>query len=390
MDNNREWTAPDSSGQGPGYGQPSYGQPGYGQPGYPQVPGWSPAPQPGLIPLRPLGFGTLIGVPFQVFRRNPRPTLGAALLLQTGIALLSSTIMGLLLWYFVNRYMSAMSSDQEAILAGGIATGIAVVLLQAAIQLVTASLMQGIISAEVAQATIGRKRTFRQLWQLVAPRFGTLLLWSLLTSVATLLSVGVALSPTILLIVAAVDGNAGFGWGVVAVLLTIALLLGAGVVYAWVSTKLAIVPATIVLEKASLGVAITRSWRLTSGAFWRTFGVIVLFSVIITTAASIITVPLGLVYQLFSAFSMADPSGTQAMTALIIYYIASLVLNLILSAITTVATSACYSLIYIDRRIRAKGLDVDLVRYTEYHASDTDASPLDNPFLPRPTSFGPQ
>jgi hypothetical protein len=57
---------------------PAPQQPGWAPPGPPA--GWTPPPKPGLIPLRPLTFGTLLGASFQVLRRNPRPTFGFSLL----------------------------------------------------------------------------------------------------------------------------------------------------------------------------------------------------------------------------------------------------------------------------------------------------------------------
>ena len=73
-----------------GVGAPQYGErlPGGA------APGWTPPPKPGLIPLRPLAFGTLLGAAFQVMRRNPRPTFGIALLL-------NGLVMLLLLYDFV-------------------------------------------------------------------------------------------------------------------------------------------------------------------------------------------------------------------------------------------------------------------------------------------------
>jgi len=69
-------------GQQGGYGrqqrqQPPYGQyPGYGQ-GY-QPPG----PEPGGIPLRPLGVGEILSGAFTSIRQNPAATLGLSAVLE--------------------------------------------------------------------------------------------------------------------------------------------------------------------------------------------------------------------------------------------------------------------------------------------------------------------
>ena len=45
-------------------------------------PTWTPASRPGIIPLHPLGFGTVLGRSFAALRRNPRVLLGFALVVQ--------------------------------------------------------------------------------------------------------------------------------------------------------------------------------------------------------------------------------------------------------------------------------------------------------------------
>ena len=64
----------------PAYPPPAYGQPAYGPLGAyppPGAGGWTPPPKPGLLPLRPMGFGTLLWAPFRTLRRNPAATFGS-------------------------------------------------------------------------------------------------------------------------------------------------------------------------------------------------------------------------------------------------------------------------------------------------------------------------
>ena len=46
-------------------------------------PAWTPASRPGIIPLHPLSFGTILGRSFVALRQNPRVLLGFALVVQT-------------------------------------------------------------------------------------------------------------------------------------------------------------------------------------------------------------------------------------------------------------------------------------------------------------------
>src|SRR3954470_4012486 len=114
------WSAPQSPASG--------WSPAYAPMAGPQ-PAWTPPPKPGLIPLRPLSFGTLIGAPFQALRRNPKITVGAALLIQT----IPSIVVTLLVFggaaLLLSRVANAESSDQSALTAGAIGGSIVLGLL---------------------------------------------------------------------------------------------------------------------------------------------------------------------------------------------------------------------------------------------------------------------
>ncbi|MCC6856264.1 MAG: hypothetical protein IT189_09415, partial [Microbacteriaceae bacterium] len=69
--------------------------------------GWTPPPKPGLIPLRPLTLGTLLGASFQVLRRNPRPMFGFALLVTGVVFFASFLLVGLVALFAFSRAASA-------------------------------------------------------------------------------------------------------------------------------------------------------------------------------------------------------------------------------------------------------------------------------------------
>ena len=71
------------------------------------APGWTPPPRPGLIPLRPLTLGTLLGAAFQVLRRNPRPTFGFALIVTGAVSILTLLTVGLVTVFAVSRAANA-------------------------------------------------------------------------------------------------------------------------------------------------------------------------------------------------------------------------------------------------------------------------------------------
>ena len=57
-------------------------------------PAWTPASRPGIVPLHPLSFGTILGRSFVALRQNPRVLLGFALVVQTVAYLLVLAAIG--------------------------------------------------------------------------------------------------------------------------------------------------------------------------------------------------------------------------------------------------------------------------------------------------------
>lgn len=326
--------------------------------------GWTPPPKPGLIPLRPIEFGTVLGASFQVLRRNPRPTFGAALLLNALVVFLSSGITSIIVLSGVDRASRATATDSEAIVVGTVALALVAGILAIGISVVAQALLQGVISMEVSRATLGEKLTLRQLIDLGRGRWWVLIGWTALVGAV----VGAALVALIGLTIGviAIGDPLAIAGGVILMFIGFAAF---GVVAAWISTKLAFVPAAIMIERLPLTVAVGRSWLLVRGAFWRIFGTVLLVTVMVNIAASVVTTP----FQLAATFAvpLVNPAG-QVETDLTLF----LVLNVVVIAITAVVgaigaviSTAAASLLYIDRRMRTEGLDLELQRYVELRAS---------------------
>lgn len=331
--------------------------------------GWTPPPKPGLIPLRPLDFGTVLGACFQVLRRNPRPTFGAALLLNALVVFLSSGISAIIVVSGLDRAARASTADADTILAGTIALTLVAGLLAVAISVVAQALLQGIISIEVARATLGEKRTLRELIALGRGRWWALIGWTALLGLAVGLGIGLLIALSIGFFL---PGDPLLALGGVGIVLL--GTLGLIVVSAFVATKLAFVPASLMIERLPLMEAARRSWRLVRGAFWRVLGVLLLVTVMVNIAASIVTTPfqLGLTF----AAPLVNPAGEVEtdLTVFLVLNIIVIAITAVVGAIGSVLTTAASSLLYIDRRMRTEGLDLELQRYVELRATGASAT----------------
>jgi membrane-anchored glycerophosphoryl diester phosphodiesterase (GDPDase) len=343
----------------------------------PGQPGWTPPPKPGLIPLRPLDLGTILGASFRVLRRNPRPTFGAALVLQGSAYLLIYAVAGLVTFLSFSRIDSSTSADNPAIVAGSVATIVLASLVPVLLSAVVGALVQGIIVLEISRATLGEKQTFRELYRRARGRIGALVGWTFIVGGVLLVAFGVLVGLVVLVV--ATLGVAGI---VIGVLLGVFGGLGFVVVAAWLTTKLSFVPSALMIERLSIRQAVSRSWHLTRGSFWRVFGIQLLVSVIISVISQVVSAPLSFIAPIL--LGLLDPNGQQGVVTGAVtvgLLVLTVIVTVVFLAISTVVQTATTALLYVDLRMRREGLDLELVRFVE--ARQSGATGVADPYLPR-------
>lgn len=352
-------------------------------------PAWTPASRPGIIPLHPLTFGTILGRSFTALRQNPRVLLGFALVVQTVAYLVVLVAIGGVAFATFARLdtLRPGTEEFETILIGSIAiTAIASLVLGLAAGALGV-LVQAIVVTEVAHAAVAEKLRLGQLWQRVKP-----VAWRLIGYTALILLVIVGALALVALVIVSLALVAV----PVAVILGILIVLGMIPLVWWLTIKLLLVPAVILMEQATIGRAIARSWRLTKGRFWPALGVIFLISLVFGAVGQVISIPFTFLSS--GLTTIISPTGDPA-PAVIIGTIVTLllaqVLTLLIQAVAVVVTSTATALIYIDARMRREGLDLDLMAYVEQR--DAGATNLGDPYrahigreiAPRPTASAP-
>ncbi|WP_167047144.1 glycerophosphoryl diester phosphodiesterase membrane domain-containing protein [Salinibacterium sp. ZJ454] len=365
------------------YGQPAprpYGQYAapagapFGAPALTGAPGWTPPPKPGLIPLRPLSLGTILGASFQVLRRNPKPTFGMSLLMQGIVMAVTLVVLGVVTAIAISRADMATGQDVDTVTAGATAAILLSAIIPFVLSLIAAGMMQGIIVLEVGRATLGEKLRFRGLWRLAKGRIGALVGWILLLTLAVVIAMAIV---ALLVFFVGQLGDAGFAG---AVAISLIGTLGLVVLGAWLSTKLAMVPSALMIERLSLRDAMARSWSLTNGYFWRTLGILLLVNVILSVAGQIVSAPLSIVFSLAIPLLTIGGDPTTAIIAAVVTYVLLIAVTLVITAITLVVSAATTGLLYLDLRIRKEGLDLELTRFVEARQAGDDRVP--DPLLP--------
>jgi hypothetical protein len=298
-----------------------------------------------VVALRPLTIGEILDGGFATIRTYAKPIFGVAAVLGA-VVQLSRVIVGLA-FHDVGGALSGVpytttGSGQDFAIHLDSA-GLTATIVQYILSAIFAALLIGFVTAVVAEAVLGRPVDTRELIGRVAKRWWALLLLSLVAGILPFL-------PLALFALFALPGAAK-GFGALGVL---SLPLA---VYIWGKTTIA-VPA-LVLERLGVWASIGRSWRLVRGSFWRTWWLRALATLIVGIAGTVIGLPFRLLAALFgnglSAF--ATGGGTSIGAGVITTIGAALVWMLTEPLLASVVT-----LIYIDRRMRAEALDLQLIR----------------------------
>jgi hypothetical protein len=324
-------------------------------------------------------LGVILGASFRVLRRNPRPVVGFSLVIHAVLAIITIVTSAIFAAHALTTYFNDVSagtfktSDISNLLVAEVGSFIS-----AAFTYGGEAILQGIITQEVARGTLGEKLPLRALWARSRGRILVLVGWAA-AEIGVIFFVGLLLAGVVVLL-GAVGGSAGLGFGI---LIAVLGLLAAVILGVWIGTRLSLVPSVLILERLTLGKAIRRSWNLVRGFFWRTFGIQILVTVMISIAASIAITPFTILISVF--VSLSHPTGTETAGAAFastytLSQIVTTIISALISTITAIITTSVTSLIYIDLRIRKEGLDLNLMRFVDARQAGNTEVP--DPYLP--------
>jgi membrane-anchored glycerophosphoryl diester phosphodiesterase (GDPDase) len=335
-------------------------------------PAWTPAARPGIIPLRPLTFGTILGRSFAALRQNPRVLLGFALVVETVVLfVVTAAIVGIMLMLFSRlNTLEPGTDDFDTVMAGSIGLTVAAAFVLTLAGTALTVLVQGVVVSEVAHAAIAERLTLRALWRRVRPVAWRLIGYTMLITVAVLVVIALAAAGVVAVMTASTVGGIVMG---------VALALAAIPVSLWLTIKLLLVPAVIVLEQAPIFRAVSRSWRLTRRRFWATLGVYLIISIIFAVVGQVLSLPFSfLTTGLTTVFAPTGDPGTGEIVTLVVGGVLTQVVAVLIQAISAIVLSTASSLVYIDCRMRHEGLDLDLLAYVERR--DAGATDLPDPY----------
>ncbi|MFD0563451.1 glycerophosphoryl diester phosphodiesterase membrane domain-containing protein [Kitasatospora saccharophila] len=293
----------------------------------PAAPAGKGGPGIGLIPLRPLGFGELMDGAFALVRRNWRAAFGLSLVLAVVLQVIQANIDW---WIHVN------GTEPAALFSGSYLWPLEVFF---------GVLASGLIAPVVANGLLGRDTSPAQAWARVRPRLGRLLLLCLLLAGITVGAIAVAVVP--LFVLAAVSDQPAL---VALMVLTLPPVV-------WLAVRLTLAVPALVLEQQPVLGAVKRSWRLTRRAWWRIFGLLLLFRICLGLVGAVLLVPGEIAAMIVEGWPAppataaprsASPSSPSSASSP--------------APSPSLLGGALEALIYTDQRIRREALDLELAR----------------------------
>ncbi|MFC9324085.1 hypothetical protein [Kitasatospora sp. NPDC057015] len=354
-----------------------------GAPGMPGGPGWGwagaqgqpyvpVAPQPGVIPLRPLGTGDILRAVLAVVSRYGKVlyhqllgvTVAVLLVVPAYAAFADAALSGIVADLQRDPYRTATGGQLAAMIAvagGGW-------LLLVGFALATQVIATATGTKVVQHAVLGRPVTARQLAAEARPYLWPVFGSFLLLGLSLLVVMAVGLLPVVIADLA--------GAGPFSLLLFPLAVLSVGVgMYAQV--RLVLQMPVLILEGVRPVAAVRRAWRLNEGAWWRSLGIPYLVSLIGSTVAQILLLPFFVLgFVLMFALGETGVNGSwEPGAASVIGLAASLCTGVLVVGVAGAPLiPVTNALLYVDRRIRRESLDVALAQAAGLHPAPSHAA----------------
>ena len=123
--------------------------------------------------------------------------------------------------------------------------------------------------------------------------------------------------------------------------------------WGWARLYVLQLPA-VIGERLGVFRAVGRAFQLSRRQFWRIFGIALLTGIIVTIAAQVISIPIGIVSQLLPVVVGPRWIGLSVV-------LGQTLTGVISAAFTTPVFAVVSALLYVDQRIRKEAFDVELM-----------------------------
>jgi hypothetical protein len=284
-----------------------------------------------------------------LIRRYPRPALGlsAALAIISTVlnVVLAVTLFKPLIAFDISALDNsgtASTNQVDGAFGGAVFGSLGSGLVTALATLV----LTGVVTVIAGRGVLGEPIRLGEAWSIVRAALWRLIGLALLTTLIVYGTLAAGITVAILLVVLL---------GPVGILLALPLGLGSVCLAAYLYCRLALAPCAVILERAGIRTSMRRSGVLVRRSWWRVFGVLLLASVVASIVGNIIQGPF-IVFGIAPSIFGGGAVESGASKLLVLTYIGAGIAQTVVAPFT----AGVRALLYVDRRMRAEGLDVAL------------------------------
>ena len=332
-----------------------------------------------VIPMRPLGIGDTLDGVIRLLKFNPVALILFPLIVAVGFAIINflvSLFSGQAV-LFSPDLLFGLAEDSTSTSTPGLLGFLGALGFTALVSLLLMVVESSIISIAATRAVIasvrGYKLTLRDTWNIVRPRFWSLLLRIIaLSLLITLIAFALLLIPVVLfalLVNYAPDNNTTGFVAFFIVLFFIAMLFFAVVMY----IRLMIAVSALIAEDCGPITAIKRSWHLTRGSFWHIYGLMIFTFIFIFVVFFVISIFTGILLGLFSV--AADVTAVTTIST-VVGLIGALIGQIFIYPVFATLTN----LIYVNMRFKRENFHQQLLFEASQGLSNESGSANGNGF----------
>ncbi|MYZ36303.1 hypothetical protein GT002_14600 [Streptomyces sp. SID4917] len=303
-----------------------------------------------MIPLRPLGVGEILDGAVSTLRAHWRTVLGVTLAVAVVTQIAEILVQRYLLPEPVAIDPDASPSEALNQAADSVQQSLVSLVPSLALTVIGTLFTTSILTVVISRSVLGRPVTLSEAWREARPRLPQLLALTVLLLLMSTAIMTISVLPGVLL-----------GSAAGAALALLGGFPGVAVVI-WLMVRFNLASPALMLERRGVMASLRRSAKLVAGAWWRTFGILLLTLVLTFLVTLVIAVPFGILAAAVDGGGLDGLlSGTGANLGwpfLIITGIGTVVATTITYPISAGVTV----LLYVDQRIRREALDLELAR----------------------------
>jgi hypothetical protein len=293
------------------------------------------------VPFRPMSISEMLDGAIAGIRRRPRTTLGLSVAVSTVIQVTSS----IAAYFFIGD--EARDEVTPDVLLESLGAQSTLSLLGLVLSAFGILLLSGLVAPILGRELVGLPIAPRQAWRDARPRLGRLVAVAAAVIGISLGALVLPVAPFILLIAA----GARPAFGVLAGIFGIPIGLGLMV---WLYILFVQAVPAVVLERQTVSGALRRAVTLSKNRWWRTFGTLLL-AMLVTVFMGFFALRIPFLFVQLILFGDSSGSGS-TMGALAVDTLG----RIVSWSVVIPFDAGVIALVYMDRRMRREGFDLDL------------------------------